>query len=53
MRERFGMTVLAMRGRDDAGWTYNPDASEKLASGMTLVVLGSTEQVAELRKATT
>jgi voltage-gated potassium channel len=53
VRERFGMTVLAMRGKDDEAWTYNPDASEKLAPGMTLVVLGSTEQVGELRHATT
>jgi voltage-gated potassium channel len=53
VRERFGMTVLAMRGKDAAVWTYNPDASEKLAPGMTLVVLGSTEQVSALRSATT
>jgi len=50
VRERFGMTVLAMRGRDAEGWTYNPDASEKLTPGMTLVVLGSPEQVAKLRE---
>ncbi len=53
VRERFGMTVLAMRGKDDTVWTYNPDAAEKLAPGMTLVVLGSADQVAELRSATT
>ncbi len=53
VRERYGMTVLAMRAKDDEVWTYNPDASEKLAPGMTLVVLGSAEQVAELRNATT
>ena len=53
VRERFGMTVLAMRAKDDDVWRYNPDASEKLAPGMTLVVLGSAEQVSELRKATT
>ena len=53
VRERFGMTVLAMRGKDEQNWTYNPDAAEKLAPGMTLVVLGSAEQVAELRKLTT
>ena len=52
VRERFGMTVLAMRGKDDQNWTYNPDAQEKLAPGMTLVVLGSTAQVNELRKVT-
>ncbi|MDB4959181.1 MAG: Potassium channel protein [Myxococcales bacterium] len=52
VRERYGMTVLAVRGRDAAGWTYNPDASEKLGPGMTLVVLGSAEQVAAFRAET-
>jgi voltage-gated potassium channel len=52
VRERFGMTVLAVRGRDQQSWVYNPDANEPLGPGMTLVVLGSTEQVAELRTAT-
>jgi voltage-gated potassium channel len=52
VRERFGMTVLAMRGKDDGLWTYNPDAGEPLAPGMTLVVLGSAEQVSELRDVT-
>jgi voltage-gated potassium channel len=52
VRERFGMTVLAVRMADNGPWTYNPDASEKLAPGATLVVLGSTEQVAALRDAT-
>ena len=49
VRERFGMTVLAVRSSDNSGWTYNPDANEKLGPGMTLVVLGSAEQVAALR----
>lgn len=52
VRERFGMTVLAVRGRDQQSWVYNPDANERLGPGMTLVVLGSAEQVAELRRAT-
>jgi voltage-gated potassium channel len=51
IRERFGMTVLAVRGSDEQAWTYNPDANERLAAGMTLVVLGSTEQVDKLRTA--
>src|SRR5215468_5690369 len=50
VRERFGMTVLAIRGRDDQSWIYNPDANERLGPGTTLVVLGSAEQVAELRR---
>jgi voltage-gated potassium channel len=50
VRERYGMTVLAVSS-SDGSWTYNPDASEKLGAGMTLVVLGSSEQVAALREA--
>ena len=49
IRERFGMTVLAVRADDQ--WTYNPDAGEKLGPGMTLVVLGSPDQVKSLREA--
>jgi voltage-gated potassium channel len=52
VRERFGMTVLAIRGKDDQSWTYNPDANEPLGPGMTLVVLGSAEQVLALRRET-
>lgn len=52
VRERFGMTVLAVRAKDNTSWTYNPDASEKLEPGMTLVVLGSPEQVSKLRAVT-
>jgi len=51
VRERFGMTVLAVRDSDNTSWTYNPDASEKIGPGMTLVVLGSPEQVSALRAA--
>jgi voltage-gated potassium channel len=43
VRERFGMTVLAVRASDNLSWVYNPDADEKL---------GSSEQVAELRHLT-
>ncbi len=50
VRERFGMTVLAVRGDNNTSWTYNPDAGEKIGPGMTLVVLGSPEQVMALRK---
>lgn len=49
IRERFGMTVLALSPTDTSAWTYNPDANEKIAPGMTLVVLGSAEQLANLR----
>jgi voltage-gated potassium channel len=50
IRERFGMTVLAVRAGDNLSWVYNPDADEKLGPNMTLVVLGSAEQVAKLRR---
>jgi voltage-gated potassium channel len=50
IHERFGMTVLAMRRADNSPWTYNPAPSERIAPGMTLVVLGAAEQVAELRR---
>lgn len=49
IRERFGMSVLAVRATDDAPWIYNPEASQSLKAGMILVVLGSSEQVAKLR----
>jgi len=52
VRERFGMTVLAVRSKSGTDWTYNPDASEPIGPGATLVVLGSLEQVAKLRAAT-
>ena len=43
------MTVLAVRESDATPWRYNPEADQKLGPGMTLVVLGSAEQVAKLR----
>ncbi|HUS30292.1 MAG TPA: potassium channel protein, partial [Kofleriaceae bacterium] len=50
VRERFGMTVLAVRKPTDDAWNYNPDATVTIGPGTTLVVLGSSEQVAELRR---
>jgi voltage-gated potassium channel len=52
IRERYGMTVLAVRVKEGEAWTYNPDASVKIGPGMTLVVLGSADQVLELKAAT-
>jgi voltage-gated potassium channel len=49
IRERFGMSVLAVRAADDSPWIYNPEASQSLKAGMILVVLGSSDQVAKLR----
>lgn len=48
--ERFGMNVLAIRTTETGTWTYNPTGDERIAPGMTLVVLGSADQVAALRK---
>jgi voltage-gated potassium channel len=50
IREKYGMTVLAV-SKEDGAWTYNPDAGEPLHAGLTLVVLGSADQVAALRDA--
>ncbi|MBA3464393.1 MAG: potassium channel protein [Deltaproteobacteria bacterium] len=52
IRERFGMTVLALSANDKAAWVYNPDGEEKISPGATLVVLGSAEQVKTMRTAT-
>ncbi len=49
IRTRFGMTVLALA--HGGPWIYNPDATEKIAAGTVLVVLGSVEQVTALRDA--
>jgi K+/H+ antiporter YhaU regulatory subunit KhtT len=43
------MNVLAIR-EGNKEYIYNPGPAEKLALGTTLVVLGSAEQVASLRK---
>ncbi len=49
--ERFGMAVIALRASDSAAWTYNPTSAVRLTAEMTLVVLGSAEQVTALRRA--
>jgi voltage-gated potassium channel len=47
---RFGMQVIACRDRDADPWTYNPEPGQKLRSGTVLVVVGSADQVRELRE---
>jgi voltage-gated potassium channel len=49
VRERYGMGVLALRESPGAPWNYNPDPASKLGAGVTMVVLGSADQVKELR----
>ena len=51
MRERFGMTALAVRAGSGAAWSYNPGPDVRLGAGMVLVVLGSAAQVKELQAA--
>ena len=50
VREKHGMTVVALRTSATAGFTYNPPDDHEIKPGMVLVVLGSAEQVAKLRE---
>jgi voltage-gated potassium channel len=50
IRGRFGMSVIACRDKDGDPWTYNPEPGHKLRSGTVLVVVGSADQVRELRE---
>lgn len=49
VRERFGMSVIALQHGDNQPWIYNPGDDEGLEAGATLVVIGSAEQVKHLR----
>ncbi|HVV87756.1 MAG TPA: potassium channel protein, partial [Kofleriaceae bacterium] len=51
IRGRFGMNVLAVRATDGDAWEYNPPGDRVLADRMTLVVMGSSTQVRDLRAA--
>ena len=44
-----GLLVVAIKGRDNS-YHFNPGGSTRLNSGDTLIVLGTSEQVAVLRK---
>lgn len=46
MRERFGVTVVAIQRGDDS--IVNPPSSTRLLAGDMLVVIGPTEQITEL-----
>lgn len=48
IRGRFGMGVIAVKAGDDP-WTYNPEPDTRMKAGNTLVVVGSAEQVKNLR----
>ncbi|MEZ4359524.1 MAG: potassium channel protein [Kofleriaceae bacterium] len=49
VRERFGLSVLALRPAAASSWHYNPGADDVLAAGMTVVVLGAMQRIGELR----
>jgi voltage-gated potassium channel len=51
IRGRYGMNVLAVRSGDGTAWEYNPAADRVLKGGVTLVVMGSADQVKSLRNA--
>jgi voltage-gated potassium channel len=48
IRGRYGMGVLAIRANDGGRFEYNPDPERVLVPGVTLIVLGSAEQVKKL-----
>ena len=49
IRGKFGMSVLATRKNAGSEWVYNPEPDLALVGGMVLVVMGSADQVKELR----
>ena len=49
VRGRFGMSVLAVRPGAGEAWIYNPGPEVRLGDGMVLVVMGSPQQVRDLR----
>lgn len=51
IHETYGMNVVALRGEADPLWVANPETSHRLSPGTILVVLGSVDQVTELRAA--
>lgn len=50
IRDKFGMSVLAI-GDGAETWHFNPDDSERLRAGWTVIVLGTSEQVEPLQAA--
>lgn len=45
-----GALLLAVREKDDGEFLANPEASTKLAAGSIMIVVGTTDQVQDLRK---
>lgn len=48
--EKTGLIILAIRKGKDDKWIFNPNSSEVLKAGDVMVVLGTENQVEELRK---
>jgi uncharacterized protein with PhoU and TrkA domain len=49
IRGKHGLNVLAVRADAAAAWEYNPAPDRALAVGTTVVVLGSSAQVRDLK----
>jgi len=50
-RQKFKMQVLAILPPGSEKFNYTPDPDEPIKAGATLVVLGDTDSVADMRKA--
>lgn len=48
--QKIGLTVLATKKDDSNNIKFNPDPNEKLMLGDSIIVLGTSEQISELRK---
>lgn len=48
--QRIGLTVLATKKGNSAEIKFNPDPNEAFHTGDSLIVLGTSEQIAELRR---
>lgn len=48
--QKIGLTVLATKKDGSENIKFNPDPNEKLLSGDSIIVLGTPEQISELRK---
>lgn len=47
--QKIGLTVLATKKADSKSIKFNPDPNEKLLTGDSIIVLGTPEQISELR----
>ena len=50
--KKCGINIVAIKKRGHLFYTYNPSAAEIIDYGDTIVVLGSTDQIDELKKMT-